>query len=1164
MGQLCDRPATAASAPSPRPSSWCSTETASATGNIRLTTIALNITIYRFSTFTNFQWRLAGKLDNITIFLFRAGIEPNPGPRLPHYHLTVAHINANSITAQNKLDEISQFALVNKISLLAVTETKLDNNTHPSLYELQGYHSPFMKNRNRQGGGVAIYARKELQIKRLAYLETDDEEWIWCKVRIKNLTFIICCVYLPPNTTSDRKQVFLENLTDSVTRAYADNPSTIILTGDFNAGNIYLGSSFPSLSGTTTFDVYLKQTTEALNLSQIITEPTRLSGEAGNLRDLIYISDQKYIVESGILSSFSTLDHLPVYVKFNIDLTFSQKQRNSVVWDYSGMDIDRFCQLLIHVNWDRIIDSDINTATRNFTDALLNAAHEAIPTKVIRKKPNDKPWVGPVILKNIKQRDKLFAKARKSNQKNDWDRWRSQRNLVTALNKRLKTEHLNARARQLLSNKKHPHKYHQILKSMIGQQRESEIPPLEGPDGEMVNQNQDKANILNQFFASLSHINTPTLPRADIHNNGEPRPSLTRIEITEREVLTELNKIDTHKSTGPDSLPAKVLKLAAVIIAEPLSKLVNKSLQLGSYPEIWKEATVKPIFKGKGPSSSVSNYRPISLLPCISKVVERLIHNHIYRYLCENRLLTDKQSGYRPGHSTQLQLVYLNDQIYSALDSRKEFTAIYLDISKYFNQIWHEGLLHKCRNEFGISGPILQWLKSYLSDRKQRVSIDNTLSESATINAGCPQGSVLGPLLALLYLNGLSSVTQSNILFFADDTSLSAEHDQSNIDSVQNRLQQDLNSIAEYGKKWAITFNAAKTIQQTFSYRKDPAVPLLYFNEQRIPVHTCHKHLGLNLSTDLRFHDHVNEMIKKATRALGPIYPVAPFLSRKTLIMIYKMYIRPFFDYGDIIYDEMITIADNMRLERLQNRILRLATGARFRSPTQQLLDEVGIESLQSRRKFHKLNMYYKINNPSPQIPEYITTLLPTTRGQTTGISLRNSANLSVPVNRTDMYTKSFLPDATKLWNSLRRETRESPTLKIFKTMLRNEKFPISVSPYYSIGSKLGNTYHTRLRLGVSALNQHLYQISLSPSPRCSCGSPTENTSHFLLDCTIHAGLRTILLRRIASRNGRPFNELTRHQKICMLLHGNNLDKKDMEPVALAVQDFAIRTGRLL
>ena len=416
----------------------------------------------------------------------------------------------------------------------------------------------------------------------------------------------------------------------------------------------------------------------------------------------------------------------------------------------------------------------------------------------------------------------------------------------------------------------------------------------------------------------------------------------------------------------------------------------------------------KPIFKNKGSPSELTNYRPISLLSSVSKVFEKIVHKHIYAHISQNSLFTDKQSGYRQGHSAEQQLLYLTHNLYQSLDSGRHFTAIYMDISKYFDKIWHEGLLHKCRYDFGITDSLHDWLKSYLSDRKQRVRIGNTFSEPEVLNAGCPQGSVLGPLLALIYLDDLSNRTQNDILFFADDVSLYASHTKDSLPSIQSSLQNDLNEIFKYGQEWAITFNSSKTVQQTFSRSQENTAPVLSFGGDVIPLKDNHIHLGLTFSKDLRFHLHINEICKKVHKTLNPLYPIAPYIPREILEEIYRTYVRPHFDFYDTVYDGHITLQDSSRLEILQNRAARLVTGTLFRTPTNKLLHDVGWDRLKTRREIHKMTLYHAFSNTKHKVPDYIRAIMPDTRSHNTGRHLRNSFNHTLLPNHTTSYQSSF------------------------------------------------------------------------------------------------------------------------------------------------------------
>ena len=652
----------------------------------------------------------------------------------------------------------------------------------------------------------------------------------------------------------------------------------------------------------------------------------------------------------------------------------------------------------------------------------------------------------------------------------------------------------------------------------------------------------------------------PTLS-SNNDTGATPVPTLRKIVTSEREVLNFLNSLDPNKSTGPDNIPVKLLKFTAVIIAEPLCKLYNKSLALGIYPSKFKEANIKPIFKNKGSPADITCYRPISLLSSLSKVFEKIVHKHIYNHLLKHCLLTDKQSGYRQGHSAEQQLLYLSHNLYRSLDSGRDFTAIYLDISKYFDKIWHTGLLHKCNHDFGITDSLLDWLNSYLSNRRQRVRIQDSFSSEQIINAGCPQGSVLGPLLALIYLDGLSTRTKNDVLFFADDVSLYASHTTTDIASTQLSLQNDLDEIHRYGKEWLITFNTNKTVQQTFSYKQQHTPPTLTFGGDLIPIHDDHTHLGLTFSKDLRFHTHVNDICKKVNKTLIPLYPIAQYIPRDILDQIYKTYARPHFDLYDTVYDGHITVHDTHRLETLQNRAGRLVTGALFRTSTDKLLQELGWDKLRTRRHIHKLTLYHTFNDSHNATPNYIKSIMPATRVQSTGKTLRNASSHTIQPTRTTSYQSSFFPSTGKHWNRLPQSLRSLPRNSFKRAITR--RLGMSNPPmYFKLGSKTGNIIHTRLRTGMSCLNCHLFRINKIATPECSCGHAVEDVRHFILFCKKIISQRNVLFQNISQVLGVNFSTLTPKSQLNLLIHGESLDVEDGHKIAHHFQIFLLNSKR--
>ena len=421
---------------------------------------------------------------------------------------------------------------------------------------------------------------------------------------------------------------------------------------------------------------------------------------------------------------------------------------------------------------------------------------------------------------------------------------------------------------------------------------------------------------------------------------------------------------------------------------------------------------------------------------------------------------------------------------------------------------------------------------------------------------------MLGPLLALMYLNGITNVIENDALLFADDITLYTSHKSHNVIQAQQSLQKDLDLIYSYGREWLITFNAAKTIMQTFSTKRDIQVPQLTFGDNPIQQANEHKHLGLTLSKDLRFHSHVNEIIQKVNRAISPIYPIAKYIPREVLAQIYRTYIQPHFDYCDVVYDGHMTFHDSKRLQTLQNRIARLVTGVKFRTPTNRLLLDLGWNTLSVRRDIHRLIMYFKLNKTNAGLPDYITSIIPQTRRHDISRALRNASTRSLPPNNTTLFQKSFIPATTRDWNKLPESTRSITSPKSFKREVL-QLLGVSTPPdYFSLGTKIGNILHTKLRVGMTDLNAHLYSIQQISAPICECGNVSETTNHFITQCPIHEQCRTRLYRTISDILQYDFAQLPQHTQTHILLHGTQLSIGERGRVARSFQTFLLESKR--
>ena len=325
---------------------------------------------------------------------------------------------------------------------------------------------------------------------------------------------------------------------------------------------------------------------------------------------------------------------------------------------------------------------------------------------------------------------------------------------------------------------------------------------------------------------------------------------------------------------------------------------------------------------------------------------------------------------------------------------------------------------------------------------------------------------------------------------------------------------------------------------------------------------TNHKHLGLTLSTDLHFHTHVNTIIKTVNTMLGPIYPVIQFLSRPILNQIYTTYIRPHFDYCDIIYDGNLTVTDANRPQTLQNRCARLVTGALFRSSTTTLLTDLGWERLDTRRLTHKLLFFHRLYYNNPVLPSYVTDLLTGTRYDDTGLRLRNESHVSVPPTRLASFHRSYIPSTIRQWNLLPSSLRNITSRKDFARQVW-QRFGAPEPPRFnSHGSKTGNKLHARLRIGHSTLNAHLFQICHNtPSPSCDCGYHNENTMHYVLHCPQYTLHRTALFTGIQTIIP-DFDQFSDQRKLDTLLQGKNVHKSQQVAIAGLFQTYILSTRR--
>ena len=520
----------------------------------------------------------------------------------------------------------------------------------------------------------------------------------------------------------------------------------------------------------------------------------------------------------------------------------------------------------------------------------------------------------------------------------------------------------------------------------------------------------------------------------------------------------------------------------------------------GRFPITWKTAHfVSPIHK-KGNRETCNNYRPISLLSCVGKAFERCIQQKTLEYLNSNSLITRHQSGFIPGDSTVYHLLNLYHDLCSSLDQGKTVQAIFFDISKAFDRVWHRGLIHKL-DAIGIRGDLLAWFGDYLNNRKQAVVVKGEQSDYLAVSAGVPQGSVLGPLLFLVYINDIITNIDSTIKLFADDTSMySFLRD---IDEQTQTLNSDLSKINQWANEWKVNFNQTKTELMVLTRERNINLPPLYFDGTVLVPTDSHKHLGVFLQSDCKWDTQIKSVATKCRMLISCLRSLKYRLSRKALENMYKAYIIPHFDYADVLWDHC-TQELAQHLEVLHLDALRTITGLVRGTSHERIYSESGFCSLSERRRRHKIIMYHKIVNN--QVPDYLREILPPLVSDNNVYHLRNPLEREIPRWDLTRFRYSFFVSTTSIWNNLPERIQRSSSIGEIKHFLREDDQ--SVPAYFYSGDRLPQIIHCRLRLGMSNLNQDMVNRFLSDNPSCACGSRSEDANHFLLQCPRYEQLR--------------------------------------------------------
>ena len=590
--------------------------------------------------------------------------------------------------------------------------------------------------------------------------------------------------------------------------------------------------------------------------------------------------------------------------------------------------------------------------------------------------------------------------------------------LKQLIKEELQIKEINA----IIQMKKNPKYFYTYVKKF--NKTESRIGPLLDDQGNLNSDPETKANLLQDQYIKV--FSKPENASRDQEYKDKTKKEIRDINITVEDIKLAIKNIPTYAAPGPDKLPAVVLKECADQLIEPIMIIWRKSLDTGEVPEFLKLQTIKPLYK-KGSKALSENYRPVSLTSHLIKLFERILRKKLIKFIEDNNLLSDNQHAFRTGRSCLSQLLQHIEEVLQTLEDKRNVDVVYLDFAKAFDKVDHHILMKKL-HQYGIRGKIHTWINNFIYHRLQQVLVENKLSRKEKVVSGVPQGTVLGPLLFLIYINDLEEALKYSILrIFADDSKLVKELKSQ---SDHNQLQEDLNISIHWSKVNNMELNQKKF--QLMQFGKDETLkePYMISNDVMLHRETDIKDLGVYISDDLSWRTQMTEAVKTGRKYMGWILRSFTSRSPEVIIHLYQAYVIPRLEYASILWSPYL-IRDIVQLESIQRTITAKIEGCENLNYHQRL-HKLKLYSMQRRReRFQAIYMYKIANSLVPNNPNF--EFYTTTRY---GTKCRYPKMCATHSHLSTVHQHFFTSTGPAIFNIIPGKIKEAKSLDIFKSHL--------------------------------------------------------------------------------------------------------------------------------